>query len=112
MVWHQLVNSLAAAVAAVIWFRAIGTTMKIAGRPAIIATCAVFGITGWYAVLYFLLGTGILDLPLADTVPLFRWAFVPLILAAPVRYLTLMSTVHSISTSIETAHRITKDDPA
>lgn len=109
MVWHQILNSVAAAVAAVIWFRAIGTTITIAGRAAIVATCGLFGITVWYAGLYFLLGTGILVLPLENTVPLFRWAFIPFILAAPVRYLTMLATVRGITDSIAVASNVCKD---
>jgi hypothetical protein len=108
MVWHQIVNSVAATVAALIWFRAIGTTMRIAGRAAVVATCAVFGITAWYAALYLALGTGVLDLPLEKTVPLFRWAFPPFVLAAAVRYLAMRPTVHAITDSIDLAQKATK----
>jgi len=104
--WFQLFNAVCGAAAAAIWFVAIGTTMRIAGKVAVASTCVAFAVSSWYAVIYFSLGTGLLDIPLLQAVPLFRYAFAFLILAGPFRYLALRSQAEALAGTIRIANEL------
>ena len=85
----QILNGVSAGIAAVIWFEAAIPRKPILGNQwagALSAACCAFCL--WYAGANLLLGFGIIDPPLASVVPLFRFAFAPLVLLPALRYLS------------------------
>ena len=82
----QLVNGLAATIAAVIWWHAIGDTLRINGMIGGAITTITAAVCTWYGVVNLLLGLGLLDLDNVRAVPLFRWAFPILVLGPAIRY--------------------------
>jgi hypothetical protein len=84
----QILNGVAAAVAAVIWARAIGPSIRISGVLSGTLAAATFAVCLWYALVNLALGFGLAELGMIRSVPLFRYAFVPLVLLPALRHLS------------------------
>jgi hypothetical protein len=82
----QLVNGLAATIAAVIWWHAMGDTLRISGTVPAAITGVIAAVCSWYAGINLLLGLGLLDLDNIRATPYFRFAFPLLVLGPAIRY--------------------------
>ena len=86
--WVQATNGVAAGVAALIWARAIGSSIRISGAASGTFAAATFAVCFWYSTVNLALGFGLLDLGMQRTVPLFRYAFAPVVLLPALRHLS------------------------
>ena len=84
----QVANGVAAAIAALIWAKAIGPSIRISGPVSAAFTAAAFAVCLWYSIVNLALGLGLADLGMERSVPLFRYAFVPLVLLPALRHLS------------------------
>lgn len=84
--WVQVGNGTAAAVAAAVWTLAILPSARISGWASGFLAAATAIVCTWYALANLLLGSGLLEAEQASTVPLFRWAFAPLVLLPALRH--------------------------
>ena len=82
----QIINGVAAAIAGAIWAKAVGHGMKISGPLTGALSAATAGVCLWYAAINLALGFGVADLGMERSVPLFRYAFVPLVLLPALRH--------------------------
>ena len=78
----QIVNGVAALLAAILFLQAMPRTMTMGSRAATVATASAFGVAAVFAVLSFALGTGAFDLGSPRAVPIFSYGF-PVIAIAP-----------------------------
>lgn len=85
----QIINAVAAAASAAIWFDAIVSSRRLHAKAAAVASTVALATSVWYAAVYLALAAGMWRDDIGAAVPLFRYVFVVAILAPPIRHLAL-----------------------
>lgn len=76
MSWVQVANSVVALFVAHLWGHNVLAAFRLGSRPMAALMCLASVTAFWYAVVYFVIGFDLIDMPTTSTVLLFRYVFI------------------------------------